>query len=75
MAGRAGTRRVLSGSLEALLLANASSLTLLEARAGFGKSKITGELVQVRRCEASAKGGGAPPDRRQHCNIQRERQQ
>ncbi|GMI20721.1 hypothetical protein TeGR_g7248, partial [Tetraparma gracilis] len=47
MAGRSGTREALSHALSDLLLINASSTTLLEARAGFGKSMLANEIVQV----------------------------
>jgi hypothetical protein len=60
MAGRSGTRNALSTALAELLLINASSTTLLEARAGFGKSMLANEIVQVSpttplAIEASAK--------------------
>jgi hypothetical protein len=63
MSGRADIRLGLSRSLQELLLINASSNTLLEARAGFGKSTLANEIVQVsramraRRC-VSVSGGG-----------------
>jgi hypothetical protein len=47
MAGRQSTREKISGFLEELLLVNASSVMILEGRAGFGKSKIVKETVQV----------------------------
>ncbi|GMI30728.1 hypothetical protein TeGR_g13717 [Tetraparma gracilis] len=47
MAGRSDTRKALSHALSDLLLINASSTTLLEARAGFGKSMLANEIVQV----------------------------
>jgi hypothetical protein len=47
MAGRGELRTDLAESLEQLLLVNAASLTVLEARAGFGKSMMAKETVQV----------------------------
>jgi hypothetical protein len=54
MVGRFDTRKALSHSLEQLLLINASSTTLLEALAGFGKSMLANEIVQVSRARESA---------------------
>lgn len=47
LAGRQSIRKVLSDSLEMLLISNTSSLSILESRAGFGKSKLASEVVQV----------------------------
>ncbi|GMI39060.1 hypothetical protein TeGR_g1072, partial [Tetraparma gracilis] len=47
MSGRTDIRLGLSRSLQELLLINASSNTLLEARAGFGKSTLANEIVQI----------------------------
>ena len=47
MAGRTKTRKVLAQRLERLLLVSESSITILEARAGFGKSITAGEIIKV----------------------------
>jgi hypothetical protein len=47
MAGRSRPRRLLSYKLERLLLVSETSITCLEARAGFGKTLTAGEIMSV----------------------------
>jgi hypothetical protein len=47
VAGRQETRKILKTSLERLLLVDGASTTILEARAGFGKSMVADEVVAI----------------------------
>jgi predicted ATPase len=49
MIGRRDVRAALSQSLESLLLTNESSINLIEAKAGFGKSVVAREVSDIAR--------------------------
>ena len=47
MTGRRDIRKALATSLERLLLVNKTSVSVLEARAGFGKSMVANEIIAM----------------------------